>query len=259
MSRVNKLFLALGFTLAMGCGEQSIGEATAPSAEKAEQTKPAPVQLAQADTSSKMPAMAPVRYVEGTHYQKLPTPVPTVDKNKIEVAEVFWYGCSHCYVFESKIVPWKKARKDDVIVVKSPAIWDNRSFKANDPARYTTPMANHARIYYTAKSLNVLDTITPAAFLALSKNHRGLRTEEEIAEFFVDNGVSKEDFERTFNSFGVTNAVRQAEARQGSYQVQGTPEVIVNGAYRVSAGMAGSQDGMLKVAEFLIDSIRKEK
>jgi len=259
MSKVNKAFLAMGFALAMGCGEQSVGDSAATSVEStASKTEAAPVQLAQADTST-MSAMAPVRYVEGTHYQRLTTPVPTVDRNKIEIAEVFWYGCSHCYVFESKIVPWKKSRKDDVIVVKSPAIWDNRSYKVNDPARYTTPMANHARIYYTAKSLNALETITPAAFLALSKDHRGLRTQDEIADLFVDNGVAREDFERTFNSFGVTNAVRQAEARQGSYQVQGTPEVIVNGTYRVSAGMAGSQDGMLKVAEFLIDKIRKEK
>ena len=38
--------------------------------------------------------------------------------------------------------------------------------------------------------------------------------------------------------------------------VQGTPEVVVNGRYRVSASMAGSQEGMLQVANFLIEQER---
>ena len=40
------------------------------------------------------------------------------------------------------------------------------------------------------------------------------------------------------------------------YRVQGTPEVIVNGKYRVSTRNAGGFNGMLKVAEFLIDKER---
>ena len=42
----------------------------------------------------------PALYVEGTHYEALDKPVRTVDPNKIEVTEVFWYGCPHCYAFE---------------------------------------------------------------------------------------------------------------------------------------------------------------
>ena len=45
----------------------------------------------------------PARYVEGTHYIVLPTAVRTADPAKIEVVEVFWYGCSHCFRFEPLI------------------------------------------------------------------------------------------------------------------------------------------------------------
>jgi protein dithiol oxidoreductase (disulfide-forming) len=262
MVRVNKILLSLCFVLAMGCGEQSSGEsgqnaAAAPSVPAAaeEQQEQAPQQIAAlADTkgtetaTSDMASVAAQSYVEGTHYERLPKPVPTSDKNRIEVAEVFWYGCSHCYDFEPVIQDWAKTLPDDVVLVKSPAMWDNQGV-----------MANHARIYYTAKALGVEAVISPIAFKALNVERQPLRTEDEIAKLFTDNGVSRQDFDRTFKSFGVTSSVRQAESRQRSYRVQGTPEVIVDGTYRVASRMAGSQEAVLKVTDFLIDKIRQEK
>jgi thiol:disulfide interchange protein DsbA len=53
--------------------------------------------------------------------------------------------------------------------------------------------------------------------------------------------------------------VNQAKSRVRGYRVQGTPEVIVNGKYRVSSRNAGSFNGMLKVAEFLIEKERSAK
>jgi thiol:disulfide interchange protein DsbA len=51
--------------------------------------------------------------------------------------------------------------------------------------------------------------------------------------------------------------VKQADSRARSNQITGTPEIVVNGQYRVSARMAGGQPQMLKVVDFLIDKIRK--
>jgi protein dithiol oxidoreductase (disulfide-forming) len=256
MHKLNRIFLLAAFVFAMGCGEQSVGKTDQSAAQPAAPATEA-VQVAEASVPSSNGA--PLVYIEGTHYERLPAPVATADSSRIEVAEVFWYGCGHCYVFESKFAPWKKKQADDVVVVKSPAIWDNRRFDSGDPARYTTPMANHARIYYTAKALGVLDKITPAAFLALHNNHRGLQTEDEIRDFFTDNGVPEADFDRTFNSFAVTSAVRQAEDRQEKYQIQGTPELVVDGTYRITGRMVGSQDAMLSVADFLVAKIRRTK
>ena len=43
---------------------------------------------------------------EGTHYQVLDTPVRTASESGIEVAEVFWYGCPHCYTFKPLVESW---------------------------------------------------------------------------------------------------------------------------------------------------------
>lgn len=182
------------------------------------------------------------QYQAGTHYQVLPEKVPTATGGKIEVAEVFWYGCSHCYTFEPLLEEWSQTLPDNVVVVRSPAMWDRQGI-----------MERHARIYYTAKALGELDDIHEATFKAMHLKNKPLRSEDAIAELFEEHGVSREKFEKTFNSFGVTSAVRQAEARQRSYRIQGTPEIIVDGQYRITARMTGGHEGMLRVAEYLIE------
>ena len=185
-------------------------------------------------------------YVEGTHYDLITPAVRTTDPDKIEVAEFFWYGCGHCYTFEPMIEQWKKSLPDDVDFHGSPAIWNAQ-------------MELHARAYYAAQVLGVLDTMHPVLFQAMNVDRKRLSSEAEIAALFSANGVSAEDFGKAFKSFGVTSQVRQANARARAAKITGTPALMVNGKYHVSTRKAGSQANMLKVAEFLIEKERAAK
>ena len=185
-------------------------------------------------------------YVAGTHYDLITPAVRTADPSKIEVAEFFWYGCGHCYTFEPMIEQWKKSLPDDVDFHGSPAIWNAQ-------------MELHARAYYAAQVLGVLDTMHPVLFQAMNVDRKRLSSEAEIAALFSANGVSAEDFGKAFNSFGVTSQVRQANARARAAKITGTPALMVNGKYHVSTRKAGSQANMLKVAEFLIEKERAAK
>jgi thiol:disulfide interchange protein DsbA len=84
----------------------------------------------------------------------------------------------------------------------------------------------------------------------LKKNK--LASKKAIGKVFLAQGVDLDKFNKTFDSFGVVSATKQADARQRSYNVRGTPEMVVNGKYRINAKMAGGQGGMLKVADYLI-------
>lgn len=178
-------------------------------------------------------------FVEGKHYERLPEPVRTADPSRIEVVEVFWYGCVHCFHFEPLIDDWKKTLPEDVDFHRSPAMWN-------------PVMAMHAQAFYTAQALGVLDKMHGPLFAALNVDRKKLQSEGELADFFAEHGVSKEDFTKTFNSFGVKSSVKQADARARSYRISGTPEMVVNGKYRVSARTAGGQAEMLKVIDFLL-------
>ena len=43
------------------------------------------------------------QYREGVHYELLDNPTTVRDPSKIEVTEVFWFGCNHCYALEPYI------------------------------------------------------------------------------------------------------------------------------------------------------------
>lgn len=185
-------------------------------------------------------------YQEGKAYERLESPLPTRHPDKIVVTEFFWYGCIHCFHFEPMLEAWQAKLPADVVLERSPAIWNDR-------------MRLHAKAYYTAKALGVLDKVNQPLFNALNVAGKSLATEEEIGQIFEANGVSKEDFDKTFNSFGVASEVRQADARARSARITGTPELTVNGTYRISGELAGGQADMLKVADFLIDKIRQQR
>ena len=185
-------------------------------------------------------------YIEGTHYERLSEPVRTADPTRLEVVELFWYGCTHCYHFEPLLAKWRPTIGKDVDFHRSPAMWNKL-------------MAVHAQAFYTAELLGVLEKMNQPLFDALNVQRKRLETEDEIAELFVANGVKDADFRKAFNSFGVQSKVKQADARQRSYKTTGTPESIVTGKYRVSARLAGSPEAMLKVVDFLLEKERAEK
>lgn len=185
-------------------------------------------------------------FKEGVHYYKLGSPVKTVDPNKIEVTEVFWYGCGHCFHFEPMVHNWSGQLPDDVVFRQSPAMW-------------RPVMETHARAFYVVKVLKLDHDIHQAIFNALNLENKRLASKGELADFFADHGVDREKFLKAFDSFGVASQVKQADARARSYKVSGTPELVVNGTYRISAKGAGSQENMLKVADYLISEIRAGK
>ncbi len=182
-------------------------------------------------------------YVAGTDYDVISPPVRTVDQDSIEVAEFFWYGCSHCYAFEPLLEQWRKTQPDDVSFRGVPAVWRDN-------------MELHAKAYYTAEALGVLDTMQMVIFQAMNVDRKPLSSQGEIAALFVANGVSEEDFNKAFNSFGVNSQVSQAMATAKAAKLDGTPALMVNGKYYISSRKAGSQANMLKVADFLIEQER---
>ena len=178
-------------------------------------------------------------YTEGVHYDLVSPPLRNRDPGKVEVVEFFWYGCGHCYNFEPLLVQWKKTLPEDVDFTPSPAMWN--------PA-----MGIHAQAFYTAQALGVLDPVHGALFAAMNVDHKRLASEAEIRQLFVANGVDGAAFDGTFRSFGVNSQVRQADARARGARITGTPEMVVAGKYRISTRKAGSQAGMLKIADYLI-------
>jgi thiol:disulfide interchange protein DsbA len=186
------------------------------------------------------------QYVEGTHYQLISSPVKTFKPDKVEVTEVFWYGCGHCNQFRPVFDAWKNQQADDVAVVHSPAMWNKA-------------MTVHAHMFYTAKAFRLQEKMHKEIFDAMHIGKKKLVSKKQIFSLFEKHGVSQAAFDKTFDSFGVKSQVQQASARARSYGITGTPELVVNGKYRISGRMVGTQVEVLKVASFLIAKERAAK
>ena len=182
-------------------------------------------------------------FVAGRHYEILDSPSVTRDPYKVEVVEVFWFGCNHCYALESYIQPWKEALPNDVDFWKSHATW-NPTLKI------------HARLFYSAKALGVEDQIIPGAFTAIQREGRFLTGNSELEYFFRGYGIEREKYLSVSNSFGVNNAVKQADNRMRQWSISGVPTLIVNGKYKVSGTREVGTDKLLEVVDFLIEKER---
>ncbi len=182
----------------------------------------------------------PALYVAGTHYEVLAKPVRTADPNKVEVMEVFWYGCPHCYEFEPLLASWIEKLPSDVAFVRSHAVWDA-----------TTKF--HSQILATEQALGSFDKTHQAAFDAIHKQHNRLLDQAAVRDLFASKGISAADFDKAWTSFAVANSVKQYEARMKDYGVDSVPTMLVNGKYKILTGEAvPSHAAMLKVIDFLV-------
>ena len=185
-------------------------------------------------------AQAADAFKEGEHYERITPEVATQSDGKIEVVEVFWYGCHHCYSFEPDIKKWLKSKPDDVEFRRVPGVF----------ARNWIP---HARAYYTAEILGVTDAIHTPLFEAIHDEGRRIGDEDSLARFFAEHGVAEADFREAYNSFSVDTKTRQALVASKEYGISGGPSDIVNGRYRTSARLAGTYENLLKIVDALVD------
>lgn len=183
-------------------------------------------------------------FEEGQHYAALDTPVRTASDSGVEVAEVFWYGCPHCYSFKPMIENWAEDIPEYVNYVKI-------------PAALGASWEPHAKAFYALEAMGQLDKVHDALFDALAGERRPLNSGEALADFVSSYGVDGEAFLNNYNSFGVNARMQQAQAKVRGARVTGTPTVLVNGKYRVTASMAGSQEAMLDVVDYLVAQERQ--
>lgn len=108
------------------------------------------------------------------------------------------------------------------------------------------------KAYYTAELLGVTETIHPALFEALHDKKQKLNDEAAVQDFFVDHGVSAEDFRNTFNSFAVSVKMNNAKSMTRRYGLTGVPTVIVNGTFSTSGRQAGGNAGIIRVVDYLV-------
>ena len=176
-------------------------------------------------------------YAEGSEYVTLPGPHQRYSKDgKVEVVEVFSYGCIHC----AKFAPIaEKLRKQLPAGVE---------FKLM-PAPFSAEWLPFARAYYAAKQLGVVDRTHLQLFAAKFDQHYPISSLDELADFYAREGVNRDDFMRIAKSPETTAKMKRDLDLIRKWQVDGTPTLVIDGKYRVAA--VHSLDELSAVAQWL--------
>jgi thiol:disulfide interchange protein DsbA len=201
-------------------------------------------------------AQAADKWVEGKNYFLVtPAQHTSVPAGKVEVAEIFSYGCPYCSQIYPIVEKLKAALPANAQLVYVPA-----SFLP----REAWPM--YQRAFYANQALGINDKMHKLMFDGVWKTGElaysdpttnriksRLPTIEDAAKYVAKVGGVKEDtFLAAAKSFGVETRMKNADAFVNNTQALSTPTFIVNGKYRLNAESAGNYDNVIEVVKYLI-------
>jgi thiol:disulfide interchange protein DsbA len=189
----------------------------------------------------------------GTHYDLLAVPQPTsVGRDKVEVIEIFWYGCSHCFALDPALESWKLSKPAHIEFVRIPVIWSSPTH------------TQHARLYFTLQALNRLD-LHPKVFEAIHRGGRMLAGPTDDAAraqqmaFLKEHGVTEQDFNNAYDSAAVKTNLRRAAQATEAYAAGSVPLIVVNGRYVSNVSKAGGTGQLLALINDLAANVRKRR
>ena len=184
----------------------------------------------------------------GTEFDAVAQPIHTENAAKIEIMEIFWYGCPHCYHMEEPLNAWVKKLPKDVYFKRVPGL----------PNASWAPMA---KAFYAMDALGVGEKLHTALFEAIHKSKTLNPTDEAATIVWVtqQSGLDKLKVEQAFKSFSTnTNLNRAAQIFRAS-GATGVPTLVIDGKYITSATQAGGNEQALKVADYIIGNVRTDK
>ncbi len=196
--------------------------------------------IASVAASADNPGAASVgKWRAGTNYNVVPSPQPTSARGRVDVNEVFWYGCGHCYALDPTLENWRETKAAYIDFRRTPVMWG-------------PPHRQHAKLFYTLQALGRAD-LHPKVFDAIHREGKMLATnnnDDDAARamhlaFLKNHGVSEKDFNAAYDSEAVAKNLERAQEVTQRFTIGSVPMLIVNGKYTTTVTMAGGSPGSL--------------
>lgn len=184
----------------------------------------------------------------GSEFDAVAQNISTDNPAKIEVMEIFWYGCSHCYQMEAPLHAWVKKLPSDVYFKRIPGL----------PNPSWAPMA---KAFYAMETLGVSEKLHSKLFDAIHKAKTLNPTDEKAAIDWItaQSGQDKLKVEQAFKSFTMNTSLNRAAQIFKASGATGVPSLVIDGKFITSATMNGGNEQALKTADYIIDNVRKDK
>lgn len=221
-------------TTAAPIAAQTTTAPTAIATETVEQTAVTASQVAQASS-----------FVQGTHYDIIDPPI-AVSGEKVQVAELFWYGCGHCFNLEPHMIKWRQNIPANAELIEVPAVFGNQ-------------WKFHAQAFYTSQALGIQKESHQKIFDSIHVQKKRISKLSQLQDLFETLGQSREKTEAAFQSFAVDANLRNAALFAQKSGASAVPTIIVDGKYRTSVGQAGGYDQLLQLMNHLVEKAQGDR
>ncbi|MBO0614087.1 thiol:disulfide interchange protein DsbA/DsbL [Thiothrix fructosivorans] len=181
-------------------------------------------------------------FKDGTHYVTLSPAITTqAPTGKVEVVDLFWYGCPHCYALEPTIEKFLSQKPANVVFQRVPATLSPR-------------WEYHAKLFYVGQMLDPdgAKKVHTKIFEALQKQRRKIDNDEAMTRFFTELGFTADQVKNALNSMEMKTMMARATDIGVKSKADSVPVIIVNGKYRTSPSMVGSEEKLLQVVDYLV-------
>lgn len=203
-------------------------------------------QIAQTAEPVKPVPPADFSKLDSSKYKAVSEPFPVSSGDKIEITELFWFGCGHCFALEPHLKNWVKNKPENTKFKKVPAIFSPR-------------WEFHAKAFYTMESLNVPEAAYDELFAQIHIQKKQINDINALVTLLSRFGKDKTTVENAFNSFAVDSKVRNAVKITRASGARGVPAIVVDGKYLTSQTEAGSTAEMFEVVDQLVAKSASER
>ncbi|MFC1237418.1 thiol:disulfide interchange protein DsbA/DsbL [Vibrio sp. F74] len=177
------------------------------------------------------------QFNEGTHYEVLDlekTSTPTV-------TEYFSFFCGHCNNFEPVIQQLKTKLPKNAKFQKV-----HVSFMGGNMG---VPMA---KAYASMIVLKVEDKMVPYMFNQIHTLRTPPKTETELRQMFIDNGVDAKKFDSAYKGFAIDSMQKRFDKQFKAVKLSGVPGVVVNNRYVVKTDGIKNYDEYFDLVNYLL-------
>jgi thiol:disulfide interchange protein DsbA len=176
-------------------------------------------------------------------FAEIRPPLAVGTAGRIEVVELFWYECPHCYQLAPHLERWSSRLPADVLLQRVPVAFNDRWRIA-------------AQLYYALESMGQAARLHRPLFEAIHRDGLRIVDARELAGWLAQQGVDPERVAAAQTSFTVAGRLARAQELVLAARVDSVPALLIHGRYTVSAGQAGSFRRFFEIADALIERAR---
>ena len=157
-----------------------------------------------------------------------------------QVKEFFSYSCPHCYSFDSTIEGYLKAAPKEYSFTRIPVSFGRKDWGLT------------ADLYTLSELLLLNNKLHHKIFARIHDQNMPFNSDKDVKEFFLNNGVDEERFNKVAKSFSAKSKQKRNELLTKQFKITSVPTLIVRDVYEIDITKINTTEKLNRLVDFLM-------